>query len=162
MKHRTDQYKQKRHHSFNDNRHDSYRLMEKYSEPTICIDCGALFSNGRWNWNDLPNRAQHALCPACQRIKDNYPAGIIELSGPFLGKHYAEILKMIKNIQRKEISEHPLERILDMQETDEGITITTTGMHIARRMGDALFNAYKGKLNYHYDDENLIRVYWHR
>jgi hypothetical protein len=41
--------------------------------------------------------------------------------------------------------------------------VTTTDIHLARGIGDALHSAYKGELEYHYNkEENLLRVEWRR
>lgn len=154
-------FKQERTKIYDDKRKDAYRSTEKHPDPTICNDCGSLYTNGRWTWNDLPEHASHAVCPACQRIRDKYPAGIIEIWGPFFEDHRSEIMNMIQNIKNKEISEHPLERLITITEEEDKIILTTTGIHLARRIGDSLFRAYEGELNYNYD-ENLIRVYWER
>lgn len=164
MKYNIEQYKQPALFGKNDSGigRYPYRRNEKYTEPTICTDCGALYSKGRWNWDDLPAKAAHAVCPACHRTRDRVPAGIIELSGPFFEKNKEKIIRLMNNIHRNEIAEHPLERIMEMQENDKKITISTTGVHIARRLGDAVHNAYKGKLRYTDTEENFIRVYWQR
>jgi len=45
----------------------------------------------------------------------------------------------------------------------EGVMVTTTGAHLARRMGVALHDAYKGELKFRYNKEdNLLRVSWSR
>lgn len=50
-----------------------------------------------------------------------------------------------------------------MQEEDELILITTTGIHIARRIGEAISRAYQGDLTFTYGDgEKTIRVFWNR
>lgn len=162
MKNVNKNFKQERTRIYDDNRSDPYRAKEKHPDPTICNSCGALFTNGRWTWDDIPPLVSHSVCPACQRIEDRYPAGIIKTKGPFFREHYSEIMNLIKNTQRKETSEHPLERIIDIKNEEDTTIITTTGMHLARRIGDALFQAYEGNLNYNYDDENLIRVDWNR
>jgi hypothetical protein len=39
--------------------------------------------------------------------------------------------------------------------------VTTTDIHLARGMGEALHHAYQGELEYHYNPEqNLLRVIW--
>jgi hypothetical protein len=39
--------------------------------------------------------------------------------------------------------------------------VTTTDIHLARGMGEALHRAYQGELEYHYNPEqNLLRVIW--
>jgi hypothetical protein len=43
----------------------------------------------------VPGPAHRAVCPACKRINDDYPAGVIQLSGSFFGQHKEEILNLI-------------------------------------------------------------------
>ena len=144
-------------------RHDAYKETGKWPEPTVCTDCSAVFSDGRWSWKEPPAGANRTRCPACQRIADNYPAGYVELNGPFFQKHRDEILNLIRNEEKLEKGEHPLERIMGIEEQDDGILITTTGIHIARRTGEAVEKAYQGDLEFRYgDSEKSIRVFWRR
>lgn len=144
-------------------RHDTYRESGKWPEPTICKECRAVFSQGRWTWKELDAGANEAVCPACQRVNDNYPAGIIELSGDFFVRNQREILNLIHNEENKEKGEHPLERIMEIFKEKDKTTITTTGVHIARRIGEAVGNAYKGELEFTYGDgEKSIRLSWSR
>ena len=49
------------------------------------------------------------------------------------------------------------------QPRESGASVTTTGIHQARRIGEALSRAYKGDLTIQYaDGEQSIRVYWQR
>jgi hypothetical protein len=42
-------------------------------------------------------------------------------------------------------------------------TLTTTGIHIARRIGETLTKSYQGNFSFHYiDGEKSIRVFWER
>ena len=53
--------------------------------------------------------------------------------------------------------------MLDMIETDDGLEITTTDMHLPRDIGVALEHAYDGTLDYHYEaGSNILRVKWSR
>jgi hypothetical protein len=41
--------------------------------------------------------------------------------------------------------------------------VMTTGVHLARRIGEALARAYKGELSFQYlDGEQRIKVHWQR
>jgi hypothetical protein len=52
---------------------------------------------------------------------------------------------------------------MKIEDQDDGIQITTTDIHLARGIGEALHNAYQGELEYHYNEqENLLRVVWQR
>jgi len=144
-------------------RHDVYREKAKLPEPTLCNNCGALFMNGRWSWNDAPDRVNQSVCPACRRISDNCPAGIVEIKGTFYKEHRNEILNLIHNTENQEKSKHALERIMKIKDHNDTTTVTTTGIHVARRIGEALSRSYKGDYNFQYGDaEKCIRVYWQR
>lgn len=155
-------FKQDRARIFKDERVDVYREKQKYKEPTRCPECGALYTEGRWSWKETTEEIHNSSCPACRRIKDNYPAGFVGLSGPFFENHRQEIIKLVKNLERTESEEHPLERIMNISEENGKTTITTTGMHLARRIGDSLKHSYQGNLETSYDAENFIRVQWFR
>lgn len=143
--------------------HDSYKLKGKLPEPMRCPDCGVIYSDGRWNWGLAPEGAQEQRCPACQRVHDRYPAGYVVLKGEFLAGHRDEVLQLARNREAKEKAEHPLERIMGIEDVDGGVQITTTDTHLARDIGEAVHSAYKGDLEYHYNKEqNLLRVHWAR
>ena len=144
-------------------RHDTYLKSSKLPEPTICEKCCLVFSNGRWVWKDIPANAHKVLCPACKRSADNYPAGRIKLSGEFYQEHQDEISNLIKNIEDQEKKEHPLERIMTIKSNKKETILTTTGIHIARRIGEALSRAYKGNFDFNYlNGEEYIEVAWRR
>ena len=145
-------------------RHDTYREYGKWPEPTVCTECNALFLGGRWSWKKPPADANRTTCPACQRVADNYPAGYVELKGPFFRIHKEEILNLVRNEEKLEKGEHPLERIMAIVEEDEdAVIITTTGIHVARRIGEAVAKSYQGDFEFRYGDgEKSIRVFWTR
>jgi NMD protein affecting ribosome stability and mRNA decay len=143
--------------------HDTYKSRRKLPEPTVCPECGAVFHRGRWAWGERPPQAHETHCPACLRIRDRYPAGYVTLSGPFLEQHEQEILGLARNIEAREKAEHALKRIMAVQHENGKILITTTDMHLARTIGDALYHAYEGEVDYEYTDEaNILRVSWER
>jgi hypothetical protein len=46
---------------------------------------------------------------------------------------------------------------------DDGVLVTTTDSHLARRIGGALRRAYQGELDYAYNKEDdSLRVEWKR
>ena len=143
--------------------HDSYKAGRKLREPACCPDCGAVFQNGRWTWAAAPAAAHEERCPACHRIHDKFPAGFLTLSGAFLGEHRDEILHLMRNHEAKEKAEHPMQRIMGIVASAEGVTVTTTDTHLARDLAQALHRAYKGELEFHYNkEENLLRAAWSR
>lgn len=144
-------------------RHDVYRSRKGKPEITACPTCGVWFDGRRWVWGEAPETAAAAPCPACRRIADNYPAGYVDIGGPFFSEHREEILNLVRNVESAEKADHPLERIMDLAEKPDGVALTTTGVHLARRLGEALSRAYNAPSVFRYaDDDNQIRVSWHR
>lgn len=141
--------------------HDAYKAKGKLHEPTVCPQCGAVFHKGRWQWITAPADAHATTCPACHRIHDHYPAGFVTLKGSFLKDHHDEIMNLVHNEEKRERADHPLKRIMAVEEVGDEVLVTTTDIHLARSIGDALHHAYQGTLEYHYNPEqNLLRVEW--
>lgn len=142
---------------------DTYRPREKLPEPSVCSDCGAVYHGGRWQWMLAAAEAHKTQCTACRRIHDKFPAGYVFIDGPFAQQHAAEVRSLISNVETHEKAEHPLQRIMGIEETDGNLLITTTDIHLARGIGEALRHAYKGDLDFHYNKaEYLLRVHWQR
>jgi NMD protein affecting ribosome stability and mRNA decay len=143
--------------------HDAYKSKGKPAEPTACPQCGAVFHAGRWQWMQAPENAHRQTCPACHRIADRYPAGFVSLSGEFFRSHQDEVLHLAQKTAEHERAEHPLKRIIATEAQDGSTLITTTDIHLARGIGEALHHAFQGELEFHYNEaENLLRVHWTR
>ena len=144
-------------------RHDAYKAKRKLAEPAHCPDCGAVVRDGRWVWGAAQPGSHAERCPACHRIHDEFPAGYVSLQGEFLDGHREEISRLVHRCEADAKAEHPLQRVMAVAADGEGLLVTTTDPHLARRIGEALEHAYKGKLDYHYNKEdNLLRVFWRR
>jgi hypothetical protein len=143
--------------------HDPYKSKRKLPEPTVCAECFAVYHDGRWQWRDRPAGAQQAVCPACDRARDEYPAGQVTVSGPFSTEHREEILNLVWNQEQKTKAERPLDRIMGIEESKDTVVIKTTDIHLPRAIGEALHRAYKGELDYRYtDEEYYLDVKWKR
>lgn len=151
-------------HHIEEHRHDPYKSRGKLPEPAECPSCHLVFLDGRWQRAKQPPKDAHrASCPACQRIADNFPAGEMKLTGTFVAAHSDEIVSLVRNTEAKEQSEHPLQRLMGIDERDRCIIVTTTDIHLPRRIAHALAAAYKGRLDTHYDEAGyFVRIGWHR
>ncbi|MCW3149377.1 BCAM0308 family protein [Stutzerimonas stutzeri] len=145
--------------------HDPYLKAWHQRSDTLCPQCGAAYQAGRWTWQGLINAAtaEEAVCPACQRIAEDVPAGTISLRGDFVKQHSDELCGLIRNTEEMEKSQHPLERLMAISDDADGLTVTTTGLHLAQRIGHALEAAYDGDLKIHYNNEEYyVDVHWQR
>jgi NMD protein affecting ribosome stability and mRNA decay len=163
MERPTDPRRQRRDRLIREAEHDPYHTRRKPKEPACCGTCGAVFRAGRWQWLAAPFEAQRITCPACERVRDSYPAGILELSGSFLDDHRDEVLALVHRVALQRSKEHPLQRIMAEREEDKSVVIETTDLHLVRAIGEAISHAYQGELDYRYTkDSSLLRVTWHR
>ena len=143
--------------------HDPYRRRKKPHDPACCPQCSAVFQEGRWRWGAPPAGGHEELCPACQRQKDGLAAGNVILKGEFQESHRDEIIGLVKNEEAREKEEHPLNRIMKIEENGKMLVVQTTDIHLPRRIGVALHNAWGGELDLQYEEEEyFIRVTWQR
>ena len=140
---------------------DSYRADAKLPDPTRCPKCGAVYLKGRWTWKRAPAHADVHPCPACERIADHFPAGYVTLKGKFDPELRTQLLNLVKAREAHAASEHPLQRIMAVDDVPGGIRVTTTDGHLARGIGRALHEAFQGSLEINYSrDEHLVRAIW--
>lgn len=146
------------------NRHDAYKHREKLPEGTKCTVCGVAYTKGRWVWQYDGEISKETICPACRRIRDRYPAGFIRMRGEFFQDNREEILNLVRNLEKQQKQAHPMQRIMRIEERPSGATrIETTGVHLARRIGDAVARAYQGEYSFQYAENlNRIRIEWER
>lgn len=84
-----------------------------------------------------------------------------DVHGSFARQHKDEITGLARNEEAAEKSEHPLNRIASIEESDEGLVIHTTDIHLPRRLGEALRRAFHGTLDMHFDEAGyFVRVDW--
>lgn len=143
---------------------DAYGLRGKLPDPTACPRCGAIYRAGRWTWGAAPADAHRTDCPACRRVADGVPAGIVTVKGEFASAHREEITNLVRNVEEREKAEHALKRIMAISEGEGGsLEISTTDARLARAIGEALHGAYRGELDYQFvESESCFRASWTR
>ncbi|MDA8100394.1 MAG: BCAM0308 family protein [Nitrospiraceae bacterium] len=135
----------------------------------ICEGCNAVYRNKRWYAGLSEARAEDAdavkvVCPACLKIRDDFPEGIVTLTGGYALTHKQEVLNLVKNEEIRARGFNPLERVMSIRENGYGgIVISTTNEKLAQRIGRALKKAFHGEVKYQWSRENkLVRVDWMR
>lgn len=152
--------------------HDPYMDRNIYKDPTICPECHLVYHNKRWTRNEElykkyinDKRTEFKLCPACRKIKDHYPLGVLTLTGSILEDRdrKKEILNLIKNEAEFEEKRNPLARIMSIREEDGSLIVETTTESLARRLGRVVNKAFHGELKYIFSDgQKFLRVEWHK
>ena len=149
---------------------DPYLLDMKPNEVAVCRECRSVFAGGRWQLESDASRelkeakkVTETLCPACQKIRDRVPGGVLTISGGFAADHREEIVNLVNHENALAMKVNPLERIMDIEGSQEGMVVYTTNEKLAQRMGRALKKAYDGEVDYKWpEDGKLIRVNWRR
>jgi NMD protein affecting ribosome stability and mRNA decay len=103
-----------------------------------------------------------ALCPACRKIRDHYPEGIVTLRWPDLDEHEAEIRGLIVNEEARALAVNPLARVMKIVTfSEQEMEIQTTSDQLAQRIGRELVRAFGGKATYRWAHKDmLLRVEW--
>lgn len=144
---------------------DVYRSKNGVSGAAYC-ECGAVFSNKRWHSSEggaSPHGDQRVVCPACRRIADRNPAGIVTLKGSFFSAHTAEIDNLIKNTAEAAVMKNSLGRIMDISREKDGVIITTTDVKLAQKIGREVFKSHGGDLQFTWSDAmGPVRISWSR
>lgn len=147
---------------------DPYLLEQTGTERSVCTTCGAVYQNKRWYIDMELTEAQRVktnkvLCPACKKIADRLPGGVVTLEGKFLRKHKDEILHLIHNEEKRARGFNPLERIIQMNDRNGSLEITTTTEKLAQRIARMVHKAYAGEVDYKWsEDVKFVRAHWRR
>jgi hypothetical protein len=150
-------------HAQDDHILDPYKRPDKLAEPTVCPQCSAVYQAGRWHWAARPKDAHEVVCQACHRVNDQYPAGVVTLTGAFTPRQKTDMMNLARHQEEAEKTEHPLNRIINIEESPDRIVINTTDIHLPRRVGEAIERAFHGKLERHFDEHGyFVRVNWRR
>ncbi|MCP9450314.1 MAG: BCAM0308 family protein [Nitrospira sp.] len=147
---------------------DPYALLKAPKGTVICRSCHAIYANKRWYldriragelWTSRSTRT--VLCPACQKIRDDYPEGIVTLKWSALREHEAEIRNLIANVEERALSVNPLERVMKIIRAGHDLEVQTTSDRLAQRLGREMVKAYKGQVTTHWAHQDVLaRVTW--
>lgn len=149
---------------------DTYQTKGEVKEAAVCTGCHAIHWNKRWYVEGDPAALElhghvtgKVLCPACQRMQDNNPAGIVTFTGTYLLEHEEDILNTIKNTEEKARMKNPLARIMEIAQEKDRLTVTTTEDKLAQKLGRDVYKSHRGALEYQWSqDDHFVRVNWMR
>ncbi len=150
---------------------DPYLPRGASKKVSVCSGCRAVYMNKRWYADEAlfisslgsPDTVKMA-CPACLKIRDGFPGGIVTLKGDFVLPHKQDLMNLIKNEEARARGFNPLERVMSIRENGHGnMVISTTNEKLAQRLGRAIKKAFHGEVTYQWSHDNkLARVDWER
>lgn len=134
-----------------------------------CSDCGIFYYDKSWHKSLLGEKAGHfkenkqyefTLCPACKMNKDKLFEGeLVVKFKTYNLKLKTDVLNTVKNSDKQAQDRDPLDRILWMEEGEDGIHIFTSENQLVVRIGKKLESSFPGsKLEINHSKEDIIRV----
>jgi hypothetical protein len=135
----------------------------------VCECCSSVYRNKRWYADKRyfkegvkKRELIKIVCPACLKMRDNFPGGILTLKGKDILLHKKDLMNLIRNEEERARGLNPLERIMSIKEDGYGnIIISTTNEKLAQRLGREIKKAFHGKVFYQWSHDNkLLRVDW--
>ena len=150
---------------------DAYLPRRGNYSLSVCESCHSVYKNKRWysGTADYENAMKNSsatkiVCPACMKIRDNFPGGIVTLKGDYVLPHKTGLMNLIRNEEERARGLNPLERVISVKENGFGsIVISTTNEKLAQRIGRAVKKAFHGDVTYRWSHDNkLVRVDWIR
>ena len=142
---------------------DPFGTSERPPEPAACPRCGAVVREGRWVWGSAAHGAAAVECPACRRIAQDLPDGVVTVSGGFVTEHETELRGLVHHVEENEKRNHALARIFGIDAEGTGLVVKTTERRLAESIGRAIERASGGTLEHVEGDKSSpLRVHWQR
>ncbi len=149
---------------------DHYATDSGLKEPAACQTCKAIYRNKRWQLDaeDADQIHRHTEthwvnCPACQKVSERYPEGVLTLRGDYLWSHEEEINNILANEAQNAMAKNPLQRIIQTFRDGDSLVIETTEQKLAEHLSRTLNRAHRGDLQIDWSETpRACRVSWER
>jgi NMD protein affecting ribosome stability and mRNA decay len=149
---------------------DPYLADAGIKEPALCQSCQAVYRQKRWQLDPrmaetmARDPAAHwVTCPACLKVAERYPEGILTLRGNYLWNHEEEIRHILVNAAERISMRNPLERVIRIDRSEDALVIETTDNKLAEQLGRTLQKAHSGELQIDWQGSPVVcRVQWER
>lgn len=149
---------------------DEALLQKGQEEVPVCKECMAIYMNKRWLSSEEGSPSLRAdtvrievLCPACQRIRDNNPAGVATFAGDYLAEHESEFLGIIRKVEKRARTRNPLARIIEIRQEGKVLIAFTTDDKLAQKLGREIYKEHSGVLEFQWSrEDSFVRVNWRR
>jgi hypothetical protein len=134
---------------------DPTSASKSYMRGSSASNAGSFYHQARWRRLPRAEGTAEVSCAACRNINDKYRAGIVTLRGDFAHEHKEEMIQLARRQEEAETEEHPLNRIISIEEDAHGVVINTTDIHLPRRIGDAIKRAFRGEIDDSFEKKDI-------
>jgi len=130
-------------------------------EKADCKTCESVLQNEGCLWSSFAESARGETCSLCNRIQGDCLLIVLVLGGLFVKTHRYELLNCVFTEAKNEYLSCPMKRIVAIEEHMGRVWVATSDIGLARKIGDALSQTFRGRLDYFYNAENnCLRVEW--
>jgi hypothetical protein len=71
------------------------------------------------------------------------------------------MIHLARDQEEAEKKEHPLNRIISIEEDAHSVVINTTDIHLPCRLGEPVKRAFRGDIQMHFEEDRyFVRVSW--
>lgn len=144
----------------------SHKQPENEPERAYCKVCGSVFFGRSWHWNKAKrdnfekNGLPSVKCPACYKIQNDLPGGILSLIGVKDKMKLSDMVRDVKGMALDSQQKEPLSRVIRINEKTDEVVIYTTEAALAKKIGRHLTRTYAGSLSVDDSTDKLARVVW--
>jgi hypothetical protein len=123
-----------------------------------------VYRHKRWSRPDGPVAGELTICPACRAVASDEWHGEVIITGGFVAAHAEDIERLLRREADHAGEDNPLARIVDLSRVSpNAFLVKTTTEHLAKRLGSALEQAFKGQVDYGFSHEDkFAHVTWSR
>ncbi|MBT9169535.1 MAG: hypothetical protein DDT19_02895 [Syntrophomonadaceae bacterium] len=130
-------------------RTETHEFSKGKSGLVICEKCDAVYYKKFWHRNlrdykDLKENlaVKFSLCPACEMIKNRQFEGEIIIKNIPV-KIKDDLINLAKAFSKRAFERDPMDRLIAVKETKEGIIITTTENQLAVKLAKKIKETFK-------------------
>ena len=130
----------------------------------ICKSCQAVFYKKSWhhskNLKPKTYNLEPKLCPACQMIKNHQFEGEITITN-IPENHYQELINLIKNFCQRAYEIDPMDRLIGIKKTKDGLIVTTTENQLAVKLAKKIKDVFKKvqiKISYSSEPSEVVYI----
>jgi hypothetical protein len=81
----------------------------------------------------------------------------------FARDHKEEMIHLARHQEEAEKTDHPPNRIINIEESAEGVVINTTDIHLPHRIGEAIQRVFHGQIEDIFEKNGyFVKVNWTR